>query len=136
MNFKDQAVECIFPTKFAQITLPSPGHYRVTLKSTHSSYFYGKNTYLKPGALISQCRASFASWKEESIYKRNFSQDSFSVNGVLFDKATKKYLQKAPLAHRTTKDVEFEIIFYKDQIYMIQDNLVFSVLSYKDGILL
>jgi hypothetical protein len=41
------------------------------------------------------------------------------VSGVYFEKATKKYLQKAPLAHMTTKDVEFEVLFYKDKIFMI-----------------
>ena len=135
VNFIDQAVECLFPTRFAQITLPSQGHYRVTLNSTLKSHFYGKNTYLKPGALISQCRASFAQTSEESIFRRDLFSDSFSVNGVYFEKATKRYIQKAPLAHRTTQSVEFEIIFYKDQIYMIQDNLIFAVLSFKDKIL-
>ena len=91
-KFQGEKVDCLFPAKYAQITLPSQGHYRVTLKSTLESCFYGKNTYQKPGALISQCRASFAQKKEENVYKRDFNQDSFSVAGVLYEKSTGKYL--------------------------------------------
>ena len=39
------------------------------------------------------------------------------------------------MAHRTTQSVEFEIIFYKDKIYMIQGNFIFAVLSFRDKIL-
>jgi Zinc finger, C3HC4 type (RING finger) len=57
------------------------------------------------------------------------------VAGVLFDKSSAKYLQKAPLAHKTTKSVVFEVIIYKSDIYIIQDNLIFSKLFHEDRIL-
>lgn len=90
---------------------------------------------MKPNALISQCRASFAYKKDDYSYRRDFTQDSFSVSGVHYEKSSGKYLQKAPLAHRTTKNVEFEIIFYKNQIFMIQDNEIYSHNVYQPEIL-
>lgn len=84
VNFKGKNVECMFPAKWALITLPDNGHYKITLTSTLKSHFYGANTYMKENALVSQFRACYSFNKGVKDYRRDFKTDSFSVSGVWF----------------------------------------------------
>ena len=86
---------------------------------------------MKDNALISQFRTSFGLPKDEKMYKRDFDQDSFSVSGVLFDVAQHKYIQRKPMVHKSTKDLEIEVIFHKDDIYIFQDNLIYQKISHQ-----
>lgn len=72
---------------------------------------------MKDNALISQFRTSFGLPKGD-LYRRDFDQDSFSVSGVLFDCAQHKYIQRKPMVHKSTKELEIEVIFHKDEIYI------------------
>lgn len=96
MQKKGDCLASTFPIKWAMIHLDSFGTYEIELTPILGAKFYSKNTYKEEAHNVSLARFSFGR-KTGGRRKLDNKSDTFSISGVHYDFAKKKYIQRRPI---------------------------------------